>query len=91
MSSRLLTGVPRSPPRWVALISRASEAQPLPVRASRVTRGRRGSTLIPPRAGDLRAGAPFNAGWAAGRTAKSTPKTGRIPALRQALTNFTAP
>ena len=52
------TGSPRVPRRWVALVSRHSDRQPAPSRARKVTRGRRGSTLAPPRAGDRRATRP---------------------------------
>ena len=56
--SGLVTGTPRSPRRWVSVTSRHSAAQPTPgavppprPRASTVTRGRRGSTMAPPRTG----------------------------------------
>ena len=56
--SGLVTGTPRSPRRWVSVTSRHSAAQPTPgavppprPRASTVTRGRRGSTIAPPRTG----------------------------------------
>ena len=53
-----MTGMPRSPRRCVAVTSRHSAAQPAPgavpatrPRARTVTRGRRGSTMAPPRTG----------------------------------------
>ena len=49
--SSVVTGLPRSPRRWVAETSRHSAAQPTRSWASRVTRGWRGSTEAPPRAG----------------------------------------
>ena len=58
MSSGVATGSPRSPLRWVAVTSRQSRPHPAPgsrpepmPRASTVTRGRRGSTIAPPRTG----------------------------------------
>ena len=57
-----LTGSPRVPRRWVALVSRHSDRQPAPSRARKVTRGSRGSTLAPPRAGARRAGARIRGG-----------------------------
>ena len=56
--SGVVTGMPRSPRRWVSVTRRHSAAQPTPgmlppprPRASTVTRGRRGSTIAPPRTG----------------------------------------
>ena len=56
--SGLVTGTPRSPRRWVSVTRRHRAAQPTPgavppprPRASTVTRGRRGSTIAPPRTG----------------------------------------
>src|SRR6185312_5170957 len=102
-----LTGSPRVPRRWVALVSRHNDRQPAPSRARKVTRGSRGSTLAPPRAGARRAcdarirggtGPPTAVARAggsvvskAGAIARSTPKIGRTPADRQARANFTAP
>ena len=86
----MVTGRPRSPARWVAETSRQIAAQPaLPV-ARNVARGSRSSRNAPPRTGvrgrrslpGVREGSAY---------ARSTPSTGRIPAARQALVNFTAP
>ncbi len=106
--SGLVTGTPRSPRRWVSVTSRHSAAQPTPgavppprPRASTVTRGRRGSTIAPPRAGvrDRGRGRPASGPWpdpptapnASGSTARSTPSTGAMPARPHAVANRTAP
>ena len=97
--SRVATGVPRSPDRWVAETSRQSCPQPTPAarsstsscpRASTVTRGWRGSTLAPPRTG-VRRGRPGAGIRTNGSTARSAPSSGAIPAVLQAEANFTAP
>ena len=111
--SGLVTGTPRSPRRWVSVTSRHSAAQPTPgavppprPRASTVTRGRRGSTIAPPRTGVRGRGAgrpasdpdagppavplPARPGTS-GSTARSTPSTGAMPARPHAVANRTAP
>ena len=103
--SRLLTGLPRSPRRWVAETSRHSAAQPRPSRASSTTRGRVRRTgvgvAVEERTASGRApptgpapglgGVPVRVVSSGGAIARSTPNTGRIPACWQACANFTAP
>ena len=99
--SGVVTGMPRSPRRWVSVTSRHSAAQPTPSagppprpRASTVTRGRRGSTMAPPRTGvrGRAAGRPASGRvGASGSTARSTPSTGATPARPHAVAKRTAP
>ncbi len=85
--SRVTAGSPRSPVSWAAVMSSHSVPHPAREVASTTSRGSRSSRSCPPRAavGRLVGRQP------SGRTARSTPTMGAIPALRQAFANRTAP
>ena len=96
--------MPRSPRRCVSVTRRHRAAQPAPraipgswaasaPAASTVTRGRRGSTIAPPRAG-VREGRIRGSGGESRMPraiARSTPRTAPSPALAAACTKRTAP
>ena len=96
--SGVVTGMPRSPRRWVSVTRRHSAAQPTPgavpparPRASTVTRGRRGSTIAPPRTGVRARRGTASPSCPSASTARSTPRTGAMPARPQAVANRIAP
>ena len=93
--TRAVAATSRASPRpaCIAVSNRHSDAQPRLSRARRTARGWRGSTHAPPLRG-VPGGwrTPSSGGRTCGRSrARSTPRTGEMPAAAQARTKRTAP
>ncbi|KUN33797.1 hypothetical protein AQJ27_49835 [Streptomyces olivochromogenes] len=84
------SGTPSTGLACAADTIRHNRAQPPAVCASSVMRHRASVTWAPPRTGVRRRPLP-GAGSAAGATARSTPKTGRMPAAAAAFAKWTVP